>query len=735
MKNKPVLVFILSFFILGQIVSTAAVPVVSRAAGLAWPDVWQADSAFYNVWLRADVPVAAGSAARSWLWGPQPFAVANEAYVESGTGRRLVEYMDKARMEENDPSADRNSNWFVTSGLLVSEMVTGRVQTGNTTFEIRQPANVLVAGDPGSPEAPSYGAFAALTALTPKAIGSLVRQLIGKEGSVTALVGNDAPSDPKVVGLTQYDTISQHNIPAVFVDWAQQQGLVLSGGRLVQAPLMDPLFVLGRPITEAYWADVLVAGTPARVLVQLYERRALTYNPSNAPPWRVEMANVGRAYFDWRYGNNAPDPAVSAELTPSGLSVRGWNWPNAGTVSVHVDLAGSDVPLAGPLDTQPDTDGRFSLLLPVKPELQGALGAGANVRVAAASPAARTALPVAGKVAAGPVHIEGVLSEVALLEPDAYSLLATARDGKEWVLSMPASANLRYSEGNAAQPSVLQPGMSVSVDGTLSGGKVSVAAMQLLSVSRTGAQFGYALQPDRKSIRVTGTGWPGEGQVVFTVRHLDKDSGPQLGRAKSDSRGNLYALLKLPPANGLPAAPLWLFADVSDKGKVVASVAQPFDATGSPPEVRGPPDLSVLARSGEQTGGVGDYCWQGRCVAAIGVPLPGDAPHVVPGEVLGLRSQIGPDPETGLTPLSFSGQLYAYPDDPSSRGTISNGTLYFNPKGQPVFSTGDIPGRPFSVSLPSSLASGKYILVLVVGWPGVSGNKETSNYGFTLLVP
>lgn len=715
---------------------SAALPTRSEAAaGITWPDAWQASSAFYSVWSRADAPVVGGMAARSWLWGPEPFAVANEAYTESGTGRRLVEYLDKARMEENDPSADRNSNWFVTSGLLVSEMVTGRVQVGNNTFEARQPAAVPVAGDANSPQAPSYGAFAPLTGPAPKAPGKLAQQLVGRDGSITAWTGSDAPTDPRLVGASQYDDVTKHNIPAVFADWAQQRGLVLSGGRLVEAPLMDPLFVLGRPITEAYWADVLVAGAPVRVLVQLYERRALTYNPSNATQWRVEMANVGRAYFAWRYGDKAPDPAVSAEMAPGGLSVRGWNWPSVGTVSVRVDLAGSDMPLAGPLDTQPDANGRFGLLLPANPNLQGVLEAGANVRVSASSAAGGTALPLAGNVTAGPVHIEGVLSEVSSLQPDTYSLLVTARDGKEWSLRMPAAANLHYNEGNAARPTVLGPGISVSADGSFSGGSVVVSGMQLLSVSKTGAQFGYVLQADKKSIRVTGTGWPGGGTVLFTVRRADKEGGPQLGSAKADSRGNLTALLKMPAANSLPPAPLWLFAQVSDKSGLVASVAQPFDATGTPPEIVGPPRLSVLAASGEQTGGLGDTCWQGRCSTAIGVPVPGDALRVRPGEVLGLRSQIGPDPESGLAPFSFSGQLYAYPGDAVGQGVISNGTFYFKPTGQSVFSTGDVPGRPFSVSLPPSLASGKYILLLVVEWPGASGSKERSSYGFSLLVP
>src|SRR5829696_2129805 len=128
----------------------------------AWPEVWQADSAFYRVWARADEPVASGAAQRSWVWGPVPFAVANEEYAESPTGKRLVEYLDKARMEVNDPSSDRSAPWFVTTGLLVVEMATGQVQTGNSRFEAHPAADIPVAGDAGSTGAATYSDFGAL---------------------------------------------------------------------------------------------------------------------------------------------------------------------------------------------------------------------------------------------------------------------------------------------------------------------------------------------------------------------------------------------------------------------------------------------------------------------------------------------------------------------------------------------------------------------------------------------
>src|SRR4051812_34541657 len=61
----------------------------------AWPEEWKADSAFLDLWSGVDGPLSAGVVSRSWLWGPLPFAVANEAYDESPTGRRLVQYFDK----------------------------------------------------------------------------------------------------------------------------------------------------------------------------------------------------------------------------------------------------------------------------------------------------------------------------------------------------------------------------------------------------------------------------------------------------------------------------------------------------------------------------------------------------------------------------------------------------------------------------------------------------------------
>ncbi len=40
-----------------------------------------------------------------------------------------------------------------------------------------------------------------------------------------------------------------------------------------------------------------------QVVVQVFERRVLTYNVANADAFKVEMGNIGEHYHQWRYGS------------------------------------------------------------------------------------------------------------------------------------------------------------------------------------------------------------------------------------------------------------------------------------------------------------------------------------------------------------------------------------------------------------------------------------------------
>jgi hypothetical protein len=262
----------------------------------------------YDVWARTDFPTQnppPGMQARSWIWGPQPLSAGfYEPYREGEGGERLVQYFDKSRMEINQPDAPRNE-WYVTNGLLVVEMIEGKMQVGNNTFQQHTPAEQAVAGDPAqdNPDAPTYRSLQAVTRpasahRAPDRRGDVVTTVLNRSGTT-----RETPSMARYnVAISAYEQATGHNIADVFTTFFAQEGMVLEQGNYVYEPVLDWLFVVGLPISEPYWARVKINGVEKDVLMQAFERRVLTYTPANKPQWRVEMGNVGQHYLRWRYG-------------------------------------------------------------------------------------------------------------------------------------------------------------------------------------------------------------------------------------------------------------------------------------------------------------------------------------------------------------------------------------------------------------------------------------------------
>ncbi|HEX8217696.1 MAG TPA: hypothetical protein VF914_00640 [Chloroflexia bacterium] len=274
------------------------------------------DPIFEQVWNHTDKPVREQVVARSWMWGAEPFHTSYEPHAEGPGGQHLVTYFDKSRMEINDPTASRDSEWFVTNGLLVVDMVSGRVQTGDRMFAPATPAYIPVAGDTSaSVNAPTYAALAKVASTqgdnrAPNRTGQPVREYLARTGSVGGFEG-----DSHAVKYGVYEPQLGHNIADVFWTFMNAKGVTYHDGRYVQNDLVvDWLFAMGYPITEPYWIEVSVNGTQRWVLMQAFQRRILTYSPDNPEGWQVEMGNVGRAYFDWRY-NQAGQPAPTATAT------------------------------------------------------------------------------------------------------------------------------------------------------------------------------------------------------------------------------------------------------------------------------------------------------------------------------------------------------------------------------------------------------------------------------------
>jgi len=262
-----------------------------------------ADPAFERVWQRNDQPIASQRATRSWAWGPHGLMARTEGYLQSASGLRQVQYFDKARMEVNDPRGDRTSRWFVTTGLLVVELITGRTQIGDNQFVQHAPADIPVAGDQDDPNSPTYASFGGVTGLQPgDRTGQLVGETINRAGQVGAYAGPQRPETRMVHFVGE----SGHNIPQVFWEFLNASGMIYEDGRYRENTLVDWVFTLGYPISEAYWTRIRVGGIERDVLVQVFQRRVLTYSPDNPRGWQVEMGNVGRHYYFWRYGEQLP---------------------------------------------------------------------------------------------------------------------------------------------------------------------------------------------------------------------------------------------------------------------------------------------------------------------------------------------------------------------------------------------------------------------------------------------
>ncbi|HEY1016568.1 MAG TPA: LpqB family beta-propeller domain-containing protein [Herpetosiphonaceae bacterium] len=308
---------------------------------------------FEEVWRRSDDPqVRAG---RSLYWGFGSWFDYNEFYRESPSGLRRVQYFDKARMEING-IGDQS----VTNGLLVVELVSGQLKLGNNGYDNaeRQPADrVPVAGDPYSTNSssPTYASFRAVAT-----VNNSYRDADRRDQSVGESIdqaGNKS-SRPDLLNayreqtkLVVYNTTTGHNIPSVFWNFMNRSGNILvrdAAGNYVRSngPIVDWVGAMGLPITDPYWVRAKVGGVEKDVLVQLFERRILTYTPGNDPQYQVEMGNVGQHYFQWRYPHlGSPWASAEPALKIAFASKRdgGAEWD-----TYQMDDSGASVTLTGP---------------------------------------------------------------------------------------------------------------------------------------------------------------------------------------------------------------------------------------------------------------------------------------------------------------------------------------------------------------------------------------------------
>jgi hypothetical protein len=304
----------------------------STSAGLtARPSQGQgrafADPAFERVWTRTDSLVATGAVRRSWYWGPQPnTGQVLEEYAEGPGGQHLVQYFDKSRMEINNPDADPTSPFYVTNGLLTRELISGYLQTGDNKFVFRYPANIPVAGDRNGGGITYASLGYVVEQEAENEVGRPVTETLKATGYLASLAGAEAapPVSQSAVKYAYYEPATRHNIPNVFWEFLNATGPVVESGKQTTAPINVPYFyATGYPVSEAFWISIVVRGRGTLAMLQVYERRVLTYVPDDPEGFRVQMGNVGQHYYDWRY-KGAGKPSALANDCNGRAPVRGF---------------------------------------------------------------------------------------------------------------------------------------------------------------------------------------------------------------------------------------------------------------------------------------------------------------------------------------------------------------------------------------------------------------------------
>jgi hypothetical protein len=279
-----------------------------------------ADPAFQRVWERTDTPVAQGKVKRSFYWGPQAnTGPIQETYAEGAGSKHLVQYFDKGRMEINDPGADKNNPFYVTPGRLTVEMVKSAIQVSKYKYKYLYTPYIPIAGDADDTIGPTYANFINFGPRVEFPNAHLWQDLVGKK--VISFVsrqkgfGENAGYGASGIKYVYYEPATGWNIPDVFWQYLNQEGLVLRNGSAENARLSDPYFyVTGYPISNAYWSWAKIGGKPnVDVLIQLYERRVLTYVPSAPDGFKVQMGNIGQHYYSWRYQGAGKPPPIECK--------------------------------------------------------------------------------------------------------------------------------------------------------------------------------------------------------------------------------------------------------------------------------------------------------------------------------------------------------------------------------------------------------------------------------------
>ena len=614
-----------------------ALSAVQPAFALTLPD-----RTMEAVWNRTDRVVQEGQVARSWMWGPNGFYTGYEPYLEGPNGQHLVVYFDKSRMEVNNPNGDRNNPFFVTNGLLVVDLMTGRVQMGNNSFEQRQPANLPVAGDVGtSVNAPTYASLAAFASLNgdkraPNRTGQPVAeglQRTGGVGTVNNLAG--------YARYSIYEPTTGHNIPDVFWKFMNQKGLVYVNNRYAEETVIDWMFAMGYPLTEPYWIPIQVGSEQRWVLMQAFQRRILTYSPGNPAGFQVEMGNVGRTYYDWRYAQApAPIGIPAISISPNQgdgnttIEVSGANFPRNAQVSVQVTRAGTSYN-KGVASARSDGNGAFkaNFKLPADATkyssvtisaISGAASASADFRVSLdpridVSPKGAvlngsTVTVTGGGFPAGTDVRIGILFD-GQANPEYPTRVRSGSDG-----------TFRTSFNIGTRPS----GSRFIVFATAEGNIKANYSDRITVYNRPVLQVLPVSGPVGVNVTLQGSGWPANQQLTIGYKGVSDSSEAFLPSLVTvDRNGNFSVPIYLPPSFGSKRQVIFS-ATMGGTGVRVEAVY-----TITPPQAQPAVSINPVALAVGQSGSISGSNWTPGTSLTVSINGAGAQQDVATANVAG----------------------------------------------------------------------------------------------------
>ncbi len=263
------------------------------------------------------------------LWGSQPLLWRVEPYADAPDGRRVVQYFDRGRMELT-PNA--NGGTDVTEGLLAQEITTGEIQLGSKLLQYQTPPDFPIDGGSSNSSVATYSGLAQVVHTPASDLSTQhapVDLWIDAAGQVTQVAPPTAVWDAKFVAATG------HNLPDVFTSYFSTNPF---GG-------MTWVEALGYPISEPYWTTYRRDDQALPSLIQVFERRVLVYTPSLPAGQQMTLTDIGRQYYRWRYGQDAPrqlPTPMAGESTPL-LNVT---VPDGFQVGVYAQHIGTPVGLA-----------------------------------------------------------------------------------------------------------------------------------------------------------------------------------------------------------------------------------------------------------------------------------------------------------------------------------------------------------------------------------------------------